>query len=303
MTIEYVPYTYLIIHKTTGLWYYGSQYANSKNRVANPENLWKSYFTSSKVIKRLIEEYGINDFDFQIRKTFTSKEKTLEWEQKVLRRITKIDKCININRNANSGFTTLDMIKITDGVVEKMIHKYEDIPDGFRRGRIIEGNKNNRIKIIEKHWITDGKSEKWIDKCEKIPKNWYLGRVCKPTANKIIVNDGVNDFFIDPEMFDKKIHKKGYIESRQTENNSFRQKVKCPYCCIEVNKGNYKQYHDKNCKLNPDSKRSIVGKICIISKRHKKSKPDPKKICEYCGIECSIGNHNRWHGKNCKLCP
>jgi len=44
----YQPYTYLIKFLPTGQVYYGSSYANNKHKVSNPEQLWITYFTSSK---------------------------------------------------------------------------------------------------------------------------------------------------------------------------------------------------------------------------------------------------------------
>lgn len=85
-TEQYQPYTYLIKVKATGQIYYGARYANGRNNVANPSDLWDSYFTSSRTIKKLILEYGREGFEYQVRHTFTSKEQTLKWEQRVLKR-------------------------------------------------------------------------------------------------------------------------------------------------------------------------------------------------------------------------
>jgi hypothetical protein len=59
MTI-YQPYTYLIGWTKHNKWYYGCQYANGQ-RVANPSNLWTTYFTSSKHVKECRELYGEPD--------------------------------------------------------------------------------------------------------------------------------------------------------------------------------------------------------------------------------------------------
>ena len=80
------PYTYFLLHRPTGLKYYGAKY--SKN--ADPTKLWVNYFSSSKKVKKLIQEYGKDSFDFEIRKTFKTKEETLLWEQSVLKRL-KVD--------------------------------------------------------------------------------------------------------------------------------------------------------------------------------------------------------------------
>lgn len=76
-------YTYCLYHKPTGKKYYGVRY--KKN--CDPSDLWNKYFSSSKEVKKLIEEYGINSFEYEIRKTFDDKFKAIEWEKKVLRRL------------------------------------------------------------------------------------------------------------------------------------------------------------------------------------------------------------------------
>lgn len=85
-TEQYKPYTYLIKVKSTGQVYYGARYANGRNNVAHPSDLWDSYFTSSRTIKKLITEYGVDGFDYSVRRIFTTKEQALRWEQRVLKR-------------------------------------------------------------------------------------------------------------------------------------------------------------------------------------------------------------------------
>jgi hypothetical protein len=78
-----IPYTYLITHVPTGKKYYGVRYAIN----CRPNDLWNTYFTSSKKIKTLIEETGKDSFKYEIRKTFSNADDAREWEHKVLRRM------------------------------------------------------------------------------------------------------------------------------------------------------------------------------------------------------------------------
>ena len=86
------PYTYLIGWSELDLWYYGVKFGKS----ADPSKFWVNYFTSSKYVKNLRDEFGEPDVR-EIRKTFTSKEAASEWERKVIRRIKAVwsDKWIN----------------------------------------------------------------------------------------------------------------------------------------------------------------------------------------------------------------
>lgn len=90
----HIPYTYLIRHIPTNRVYYGVRYA----RGCHPSDLWVSYFTSSKDIKRLIAEYGVDSFQIEIRKQFSDPKKAVAWEIAVLRRMNAIHRPDFINR-------------------------------------------------------------------------------------------------------------------------------------------------------------------------------------------------------------
>lgn len=77
-----IPYTYLIGWSKENIWYYGVRYSYN----CNPNDLWKSYFTSSKHVKKFRKEYGEPDI-IQVRRIFNSKESAIQWEHKVLRRM------------------------------------------------------------------------------------------------------------------------------------------------------------------------------------------------------------------------
>lgn len=78
-------YTYLIRHKATGKLYYGC-------RKSTTFDLFESYFTSSKLIKRMIDEEGIEAFEYELRRKFDSYPEARNWETKVLSRLRV---CIN----------------------------------------------------------------------------------------------------------------------------------------------------------------------------------------------------------------
>jgi len=77
------PYTYVLTHIPSGKKYYGMRCRKN----CHPDEFWVKYFTSSKIVKRLIQQDGIYSFDFEIRKTFKTKIEAIVWEHKVLRRL------------------------------------------------------------------------------------------------------------------------------------------------------------------------------------------------------------------------
>lgn len=100
-----IYYTYLIGWKLQNKWYYGSQYG----KKANPKNLWKSYFTSSKKVKQFRESYGEPDV-IEIRKTFNSSEKCREWEYRVLTKIKAAQKEHFLNATNSKGISNEEML-------------------------------------------------------------------------------------------------------------------------------------------------------------------------------------------------
>lgn len=88
------PYTYHLYNKITEQHYYGVRYGKG----CHPSDLWVTYFSSSVHVKRLIEEYGKDSFDVEVRKTFISADAALTWEQRVLRRLKVTQRLDWLNR-------------------------------------------------------------------------------------------------------------------------------------------------------------------------------------------------------------
>lgn len=92
-------YTYLIGWSTLNKWYYGVRYS----KKSNPDELWKTYFTSSEYVKQFRKEYGEPDV-IQIRKTFSNAVKARVFEHKVLKRLNVITEDKWLNKTNNISF-------------------------------------------------------------------------------------------------------------------------------------------------------------------------------------------------------
>ena len=99
---EYIPYTYLIGWSKQDKWYYGCQYGKSSH-IANPNNLWKTYFTSSKYVNKCRNLYGEPDV-IEIRKIFTDGERCRLWEQTVLEKLKAVKSDKWLNKQSHSKF-------------------------------------------------------------------------------------------------------------------------------------------------------------------------------------------------------
>lgn len=102
-----LPYTYLLKHEPTNTYYYGCRFAEG----CSPSEFWISYKTSSKYVKQLIEQYGVDSFKFEIRKIFDNKDKARNWETKVLKRMKVVSREDFINRTDNISISSEDALK------------------------------------------------------------------------------------------------------------------------------------------------------------------------------------------------
>jgi hypothetical protein len=96
--METIPFSYYLYHQPTNQHYYGIKY----RRGCNPSELWVSYFSSSLLVKRLIEQYGVDSFKWQVRKTFADTASAVLWEHRFLTRIDAAGRSDWLNRH-NGG--------------------------------------------------------------------------------------------------------------------------------------------------------------------------------------------------------
>lgn len=89
------PYTYLIGWKQHDVWYYGVRFAKN----CDPDELWVTYFTSSKHVKEFRCIYGEPDV-IQVRMHCRTKQLASNIERKVLLRIKRSG---NWNKWLNKG--------------------------------------------------------------------------------------------------------------------------------------------------------------------------------------------------------
>jgi len=136
-TIYHLPYTYIIKFKLTGQVYYGVRFAKG----CSPDDLWKTYFTSSKVVKSLIKEHGKEAFDYEIRKTFDTADAAREWEEKVLQRMKVVSDDKWLNKTDKKSFIPPKNYKHSPDSIQKII----DSKIGFKF------SKESREKMSKSH--------------------------------------------------------------------------------------------------------------------------------------------------------
>jgi hypothetical protein len=92
------PFTYHLFHVPTQTHYYGVRYS----KTCTPLDLWSSYFSSSRKILDLIQVYGKESFQYEIRKIFLCAADAIQHEQTVLRRLKVLQRSDWLNNSIGS---------------------------------------------------------------------------------------------------------------------------------------------------------------------------------------------------------
>lgn len=206
-----IPYFYRVYFKPTGQYYVGIQYGKG----AHPNNLWDKYFTSSKVVKSLIKQFGLSSFTPKVTKVFKTAKEAMNYERKFL---------VKVKANTNKKFLNLSL-----GFVGSFINEGECTPK--RRNNISKA----RLSTPKEACPHCGK--------EVDPGNFkaWHGDKCKSNPN------------IDPTVLEKRkqIARERYNKSTTPPCIYFKKTKICEFCKKEFSLSNYGKYHGPRCLKNP----------------------------------------------------
>jgi hypothetical protein len=195
-----MSYTYLIGWSEHNKFYYGARWAKN----CSPEDLWTTYFTSSKHVKAFSEEYGKPDI-IQVRKIFSDADKCKLHERKVLERLNVLrnDKWLNKNINgmflptgpmteehiANrvasfkrtmQGKGTRTGMKNTPESIEKMRQAHTGVPKSPEHIANMRNRPQDTVRLTCPHCSKEGDY--------KNMKRWHMDR-CKHNTKRLADKD------------------------------------------------------------------------------------------------------------------
>lgn len=211
-----VAYTYLLIHKITHERYYGVRYQGICESHTPEDDLWINYYSSSKEVQKLIEEHGVDSFDYEVRRTFTTVESAIAYEHKVLRRLNVINKSNWLNKSDNKaidrassqkGARLAHITQRQNGHYDAMSKKGVAIkrqklllgecvpggkPFGFKDSAATRKKKSlaqsgKRNSQYGTRWITNSETltNKKISRADPIPDGWLPGRITTKHAKEL----------------------------------------------------------------------------------------------------------------------
>lgn len=180
------PYTYLIRFIPTGQVYYGSRtgYGCHPNELFNFNIREKDrYVTSSKLVKSLLNTYGPEAFEWEVRRVFDDPKRCLDWERRVLSKFSVEDdpRFLNLDSKQRSELAIQNNTAtkfVYDPVTEVCIRIPTSKPNPI--GWVAGCPKKMGVPNINKgtKWIYNPNTNesKMIPKSEFIPNGWVPGR-------------------------------------------------------------------------------------------------------------------------------
>jgi hypothetical protein len=164
------PYTYSVTHKKTGIHYYGSRYSKG----CSPDDFFKTYFTSCKIIHDLIKREGVEGFEFKIRKTFKDTLSCIQHENKFLKRVDAKNNPKFFNRQNETILTNTGFIIITNETITIRWPMEKQIPEGFKKGN----NRKHCSVTKGRMWIHNPitKETRMIKRDEPMPEGFLPNR-------------------------------------------------------------------------------------------------------------------------------
>lgn len=168
------PYCYLIGWSKHNLWYYGCRYAFD----ANPNELWDTYFTSSKYVLQVRTSHGEPDI-ISVRRTFTTGtntdniKKCQYWEERVLRCLNAVYDSKWINKgNSGKHFNHSQMIPAKNRKTGELIGSISLLDPRVLSGELVHHSFGVPSKRKECHYckkqFSIGNLSQHQNRCSKI---------------------------------------------------------------------------------------------------------------------------------------
>jgi hypothetical protein len=219
------PYTYLVGWSAHDVWYYGVRFAVG----CSPDELWKTYFTSSKYVHEFANTHGDPDI-IEVRKTFTDPDKAQVWEEKVLKRLKVVERRDFLNKT--------DTNKISSVAISNGLKKFwAGLSIEERREHLSAAHTASKLK--PKVWTVEARQANrdsskafWnsltLEEKRELTRNSRLGTIA----------------------YQKSLSAEEKSERGRKAGSSPRKEKTCPHCG-RFGKGNMTRWHFDNCKLKP----------------------------------------------------
>lgn len=245
------PFFYILRHKDTGIKYAGIKFAKG----CHPSDLLTKYFTSSKVVSKMLSE-DINSFVIEKIIEFDNKDNLIEFEEFFLTEVNAaysnkwfnqaMGKAINpdaVSKTCMEKYGVSNWMQSDDAKEMKLGYKVGNTYGAFTRsdetkrkmseaftGRVYSDEHNRKISESRKGTSASEETKKKMSDIKKgIPRP-------KSFSDKMsIIMKGENN-----PMFGKPSPNRGKTP----------EKFLCSHCGQYISKANFTRWHGEKCKQN-----------------------------------------------------
>lgn len=197
--VSYTPYFYIIEYKPTSQYYAGIRIS----KKSTYGDILKSYFTSSKYVKQLMEEDTADNFIVRKLKKFSNVDDCREYEVKFLKKVNAIANPRFLNKSNSGTASKSGMDYISDINKNKVYYNNgedtiwltpsDSIPDGYTKGKLHTVSEETKSKISN----TLKKKRIMPKTCQDERSAEYRANLSKSIKGKTKgykwINDGVNN--------------------------------------------------------------------------------------------------------------
>lgn len=263
-----IPYCYLIGWSNQNIWYYGVRFAKN----CTPDDLWVSYFTSSKYVKKFRKQYGEPDV-VTVRRTFIDENKTHKarlWEEKVLKRTNAVYDKKWLNRaNAGCEFNNEGTIPAKNAITNELVGSVSITDPRVLSGELVHHSAGKTPPYTD--CLYCGKSypvsniEDHEKHCKDNPN--MVKRLCK---------------FCNQEFTDHRNHVTHQRYCKHNPNREDRPISTCKYCEKSQDPRKLNE-HELYCEDNPDKIEKPIHQCVYCGKQfilHIANKIEHEKYCE-----------------------
>ena len=214
-------YVYIGYHLITDKIYVGARWANVKQNRPASEDFGIHYFTSSKYVKPIF-----NEFEWEIVFEGTDDEvKDLEDEMILM----YLKSGILFNHHASKTFNNIGRTFSEEHIAKLREANLGEKNPMFMKGHLISGNKH---PFFNKHL-----SEEHVAKLKAAMKDKNVGEN--------------NPMFGVESPFKNRTHSEE-AKAKNRESQLTVPKKTCPHCNRDFRPGNYANHHGDNCKFKVD---------------------------------------------------
>lgn len=240
-------FSWLVYYKK---YYYGVRYAKN----CHPTDLWQRYFTSSITVKELRKTLGEPDI-IQVRHTFTSKERAIIWETRVLRTMKVVQRSDFLNKNDAQAPPINNRI-MTQGTKDKisMGNKGKNLTDEHKQklrnaratqlptflGKRHSNKTKQKLREANLGKKASDDTRQKMSKAQSGERHWAFGN-----SMPVAVRNKISQSKKGIPMSD---------ETKQKISNAAKSKpvLVCPHCASTGKTLSMSRHHFNNCKYRKE---------------------------------------------------